>query len=88
MRLYPGYTKDLVLKEKAASFFRLLDEGNKIRMSEQFELLQLIRVSQAENEDFEEYANKLYYGSRDFEDVLEPDVDETTPEKIKEIFGG
>lgn len=86
MQMYPAYKLPDVLNEYAISFFRLLNEGYRIKFNDLRTLANIAMAPETSNESWQKFIESLDYASSGVSAMLEPDEDETTLDKIKEIF--
>lgn len=84
--MYPGYKRADVMAEYAVSFFKLLNEGYKIRGEDMRLAARIAMAPEMKGQYWKEFMSELEYVGKDISDILEPDVDESTPEKARKIL--
>lgn len=86
MRMYPAYTLAGVMQMYAISFFRLLNDGYALAFQDLRLQAQINMAPEMKPEAWENLLENLTAAAEGGSAILEPDVDETSPEKLKDIF--
>lgn len=89
MQMYPQYKLRDVLDEYAIVFFRLLNEGYKLKYRRMLELAQIEMMAYMEKKDRGDYIHSLELAASDLGDILKPSVSDSEAEeaKLKKLFG-
>jgi hypothetical protein len=84
--MYPQYKLRDALKMPAITFFTFLNVGYKLRAADLYLHAITSQGPEMKPESWDELLRHLRYADEGISAILEPDIDETDPDKIRKLL--